>query len=78
MKVQAQSFVEPPLESNQQQAPQTIQGCLWTFKAIWVLSSFRLVLEGRTGKSLPDWSRLDNQKKPQQTVLPCQMLKVTH
>ena len=46
MKVQAHSSLEPPLEYNQDQMPLMNQG-------------FRLVLEGKTGKEIPESSRIE-------------------
>ena len=56
MKVQAHSSYEPPLEYNQDQTPLTNQDSLWPFlilEVTEVLCSFRLFLEGKTGKDIP-------------------------
>ena len=63
MKVQAHSPLEPPLEYNQDQMPLMNQGSLWLFLTILgvteILSSLRLVLEGKTSKEIPESSRLE-------------------
>ena len=41
------------------------------------LYSFRFVLEGETGKEIPDSSRLELLEKFLQTILLCQMQKTT-
>ena len=60
-KVQGHSSVEPPLEYSQDQMPWKIIVCL-TFLTILrvteILCSFRLVLEGETGKEIPESTRL--------------------
>ena len=62
MKVQGHSFLEPPLEYNQDQTSFMNQGLLWSFLTILgvmeILCSFRLVLDGKTGKEIPESSRL--------------------
>ena len=62
MKVRDHSSLEPPLEYNQGQTPLMNQGSL-TFltilRVIEILCSFRLVLEGKTGKKIPESSRLE-------------------
>ena len=62
MKVQAHSSLEPPLEYNQDQMPLKNQRFIMTFltilRVIKILSSFRLVLEGKTGKEIPESLRL--------------------
>ena len=67
MKVQANSSLDPPLEHNQENMPLMNQGLLWLFLTILgvieILSSFRLVLEGKTGKEIPKLSRLEFSKK---------------
>ena len=54
MKVQAHSSLEPPLEYNQDQMPLTKSRFVMTLLTILgvteILCSFRLVLEGKTGK----------------------------
>ena len=56
MKVQTHNSLEPPLEYNQDHPP------LMTFLTILgvteILCCFRLVLEGKTGKEIPESSRL--------------------
>ena len=42
-----------------------------------ILCSFRLVLEGKTGKEIPEPSRLSSSKSFQQTILLYQMQKTT-
>ena len=56
MKVQAHSSLEPPLEYNQDQTPLTILTILGVTE---ILCSFRLVLEGKAGKEMPESSRLE-------------------
>ena len=62
MKVQAHSSLEPPLEYNQDQMPLMNQRFIMTFliilRVIKILSSFRFVLEGKTGKEIPESLRL--------------------
>ena len=62
MKVQAYSSLEPPLEYNQDQMPLMNQRFIMTFliilRVIKILSSFRFVLEGKTGKEIPESLRL--------------------
>ena len=53
MKVQAHNSLEPPLEYNQGQIFLTILG------VIELLCSFRLVLEIKTSKEMPESSRLE-------------------
>ena len=61
MKAQARSSLEPPLEYNQAPNPLMKQGllctCLTTLVVTEILSSFRLVLERKTGKEIPESSR---------------------
>ena len=62
MKVQAHSSLEPPLEYNQDQMLLMNQGSLWPFEPsweLWKLCSFRLVLEGKAGKEIPESSRFE-------------------
>ena len=63
MKVQAHSSLEPPLEYNQDQTPLMNQGLLLLFLAILgvmkILCSSKLVLEEKTGKEIPETSRLE-------------------
>ena len=56
MKVQAHSSLEPPLEHNRDQLPLMNQGLL---RVTEIFCSFRLVLEGRTGKEVPESLRLE-------------------
>ena len=42
-----------------------------------IVCSFRLVLEGKTGKEIPESSRLESLQKFQQTILLYQMQKAT-
>ena len=64
MKVQAHSFLEPPLKYYQVQMPLMNQGSSWPFKhltilgVIEILCIFRLALEGKIGKEIPESSRL--------------------
>ena len=62
MKVQAHSSLEPPLEYNQDQASYESR-FIMTFLTILgvteILCSFKLVLEGKTGKAIPKSSRLE-------------------
>ena len=53
MKVQVHSSLEPPLEYNQDQMPLMNQG---GYRNIMY---FRLVLEGKIGKEIPELSRLE-------------------
>ena len=66
MKVQAHGFLAPPMEYNQDQTPLMNQGLL-TFLIILgimeILCSFKLVLEGETGKEIPESSRLESLEK---------------
>ena len=59
-KVQDHSSLKPPLEYNQDQVPLKIK-VFMTFLTIIgvteILCSFRLVLEGKTGKEIPESSR---------------------
>ena len=57
MKVQAHSSLEPPLEYNQDQMLLMNQGFLTILGVMEILCSFRLVLEGKTGKEIPESSR---------------------
>ena len=50
MKVQINSFLEPPLRYNQDQAPSTNHGNL---RDTEILCSFRLVTERKTRKEKP-------------------------
>ena len=63
MKVQVDSSLEPSLEYNKDQMSLMNQGSLWLFLAILgvieILWSFRLVLEGKIGKEIPESSRLE-------------------
>ena len=62
MNVQADSSLEPPLEYSQDQRPLMNQGSI-TFLTILgvreMLCSFRLVLEGKRDKEIPESSRLE-------------------
>ena len=59
-KVQVHSSLESPLEYNQDQTPLTNQGTFLTFLGVTeILCSFKLVLEGKTGKEIPESSRLE-------------------
>ena len=63
MNVQAHSSLEPSQKYNQDQMPLMNQGFVMTFLTILrvmeILCSFGLVLEGKTGKGIPESSRLD-------------------
>ena len=62
MKVQAPSSLEPPLEYNQDQTPLMNQGLLlqkYFLGVTEILCNFKLVLEGKTGKEIPESSRLE-------------------
>ena len=60
MKVQAHSSLEPPLEYNQDQMLLMNQGSFLTILGVMeILYSFRLVLEGKTGKEIPESSRFE-------------------
>ena len=57
MKVQARSSLEPPLAYNQDQ---TLFVTFLTILGVMdILCSFRLVLEGKTGKEIPESSRFE-------------------
>ena len=65
MKVQAHSFLQPPLEYNQDQML-LMNRLLWFFMTfltilavVEILYSFRVVLEGKTGKEIPESSRFE-------------------
>ena len=66
-KVQTHSSLEPSLDYNQDQMHLMNQGSWWLFLTILgvteILCSFRLVLEGKTGKEIPESSRLEFLKK---------------
>ena len=69
IKVKAH-ITEPPLEYNQDQTPLLNQGSLWPSRFIitifWVTEivwSFRLILEGKTSKEVPESSKLEFSKK---------------
>ena len=63
MNIQARSSLDPPLENNQDQIPLMNQGSLSPFLTILgvtqILCSFRLALEGKTGKEIPESSILE-------------------
>ena len=65
MKVQADSFLEPPLTTVIQSRPDAFDdpNFVMTFLTILgvmeILCSFKLVLEGKTGKEIPESSRLE-------------------
>ena len=63
MKVQTHSSLEPPLEYNQDPDPLDESRFVMTFLTILgvmeMLCSFRLVLEGKTGKKIPEPSILE-------------------
>ena len=63
MKVWAYSYLEPPLELNQDQTLLMNQGSFRPLSpssgVTEILCSFRLVLEGKTGKEIPESSRLE-------------------
>ena len=67
MKVQAQTSLEPPLEYNQDQMPLMIQVSLWHFSQYWELCKYyafsKLVLERKTGREIPESSRLEFSEK---------------
>ena len=56
MKVQAHSSLEPPLEYNQDQVVMTFLTILGVMD---ILCSFRSLLEGKTGKEIPESSRFE-------------------
>ena len=67
MKAQAPSSLEPPLEYNQDQMPLMNQGSLWPFQPSCELQKYfavssLLVLERKTGKKIPESSRLESSK----------------
>ena len=63
MKIQANSSLEPPLEYNQDPDTFDESRFVMTFLTILgvmeILCSFRLVLEGKTGKEIPELSRFE-------------------
>ena len=62
IKVQAHSSLEPPLEYNQDQIfdeSRFVMTFLTILGVMEILSSFRLVLEGKTGKEMPESLRLE-------------------
>ena len=60
MKVRAQSSLEPPLEYNQDQTLSRFVNTFLTVLGLMeMLCSFRLVLEGKTGKHIPESARLE-------------------
>ena len=67
MKVKVHISSEPPLEHNQDQTTLMNQGLLSLFNCLGsyteILCSFRLVLEGKTGKEIPVSSRLEFSEK---------------
>ena len=67
MKVQAHSSSEPPLVSNQDQTFFDESRFVMTFLAIFgimeILWNFRLVIEGKTGKKIPESSKLESLEK---------------
>ena len=58
MKVQVHSSLEPPLEYNQDQI-RFIMTFLTILGVVEILCGFRLVLEGKTGKEIPESSKLE-------------------
>ena len=59
MNVQAHSSLEPPLEYNQDHDTFDESRFVKTFLTILEITSFRLVLEGKTGKLIPESLRLE-------------------
>ena len=62
MKVQAHSSLEPPLEYNRPDAfeeSRFVMTLLTILGVTEILCSFRLVLEGKTGKEIPESSRFE-------------------
>ena len=60
MKVLGHSSLESPPEYNQEQMHLMNQGFVMTFliiSRVMEICSFRLVLEGKTGKEIPESSR---------------------
>ena len=60
MKVPAYSFLEPPLEYNQDAFDESrfAMTFLNVLGVMDILCSFKLVLKGKTGKEIPESSRL--------------------
>ena len=61
-KVPAHSSLESPVEYNQEQMPDKSRFIVTFWTILWLtetLCSFRLVLEGKTGKEIPKSSRLE-------------------
>ena len=63
MKVQARSSLEPPLEYKQDQMPSRFVMTFLTILGVVEICSFRLVLERKTGKEIPESSKLELLKK---------------
>ena len=67
MKYQGHSSLEPPLESNQDPDTFDESRFIMTFLTIFgvteILGSFRLILERKTGKEMPDSLRSDFPEK---------------
>ena len=63
LKFQAHSSIEPPLEYNQDQTPfnesRFVMIFLTILGVIETLCSFRLFLEGKADKQIPESSRLE-------------------
>ena len=74
IKVPTDSSSEPPLEHNNYQTSTRIQSVM-TFWVTGTLCSFRLVLEGKTTKEIPESARLEILEKIQQTNLSYQIQK---
>ena len=74
IKVPTDSSSEPPLEHNNYQTSTRIQSVM-TFWVTGTLCSFRLVLEGKTTKEIPESARLEVLEKIQQTNLSYQIQK---
>ena len=56
-KIQAHVSLEPPLEYNQNQMTKFIVTFLTILGVTEILCSFKLVLEGKIGKDIPESSR---------------------
>ena len=61
MKVQAHSCLEPPLESGPDAFDESrfVMTFLTILRVMEILCSFRLVLEGKIGKEIPESSRFE-------------------
>ena len=59
MKAQVHSSLEPPLDYNQDHDSRSVMTFLTILGIMKILWSFKLVLEGNTGRAIPESSRLE-------------------